>query len=141
MTSQTSNRRKRFSWFKLSFVIVSHLSWCFVSDLHSLCRIRIIEWFSDFKTIKSFVKWSQNDQVFCQMFSKRASSLRSNILNFISRLKFVFRIQFVHAKTTFSCDRRYYKRRDDDRWWWSTNDATTCCFFLKAKMLSCFSFF
>jgi hypothetical protein len=54
--------RKRLFHSKLSFVIVSHSSWCFVSDLHSLCRVRII--CADFKTIKSFVKWSQNDQVF-----------------------------------------------------------------------------
>jgi hypothetical protein len=81
MIAQTSNRRRRFSWFKLSFVIVSHSSWCFVSALHSFCRVRIIKWSvqtskrssllsnnlrticADFKTIKSFVKWSQNDQV------------------------------------------------------------------------------
>jgi hypothetical protein len=44
MIAQTSNRRRRFSWFKLSFVIVSHSSWCFVFDLRSLCRVRIIEW-------------------------------------------------------------------------------------------------
>jgi hypothetical protein len=88
---------------------------------------------ADFKTINSFVKWSQNDQVFCQMILKRSSFLRSNFLNFISRLKFLFRTQLVHAKTTFSCDRRYYKERDDDRWWWLTNDATTCCFFSQSE--------
>jgi hypothetical protein len=81
---------------------------------------------------------SQNDQVFCQMISKRSSLFRSNFLNFISLLKFLFRAQFVHAKTTLSCDRRYYKRRDDDRWWWSTNDVTFCLF-LRAKVLSYFS--
>jgi hypothetical protein len=66
----------------------------------------------------------QNDQVFCQMISKRSSSLKSNFLNFISFWKFLFLIQFVHAKTTFSCDRKYYKERDDDRWWWSASDVT-----------------
>jgi hypothetical protein len=36
--------RKRLFHSKLSFVIVSHSSCCFVSDLCSLCRVRIIEW-------------------------------------------------------------------------------------------------
>jgi hypothetical protein len=35
--------RKRLFHSKLS-LIVSHSSCCFVSDLHSLCRVRIIEW-------------------------------------------------------------------------------------------------
>jgi hypothetical protein len=57
--------RKRLFHSKLSFVIVSHSSCCLVSDLHSLCRVRIIEWpvqtskrssllSNDLKTIKSF---------------------------------------------------------------------------------------
>ncbi len=53
-----------------------------------------------FKTIKSF----------CQMISKRSRSLRFNFLNFILRLRFLFRVQFVHTKVTLSSDRRYYKR-------------------------------
>jgi hypothetical protein len=36
--------RTRLFHSKLSFVIVSHSSCCFVSDLHSLGRVRIIEW-------------------------------------------------------------------------------------------------
>ncbi len=57
--------RKRLFHSKLSFVIVSHSSCYFVSDLHSLCRVRIIEWSvqtskrssllsNDLKTIKFF---------------------------------------------------------------------------------------
>ncbi len=80
----------------------------------------------------------QNDQVFCQMISKRSSFLRSNFLNFVSRLKFLFRTQLVHAKTTLSCDRRYYKRRVDDRWKWSTNDVIVWSSLSKRK---CFHFF
>ncbi len=120
-----SHRRRRFSWFKLSFVIVSHSSWCLVSDLHSLCRVHIIEW--SVQTSKRLSLLS-NDL-------KTIKFSQIELLNFISRLKFLFRTQFVHAKTTFSCDRRYYKERDDDRWWWSANDVTFC-FSLKAKMLS-----
>jgi hypothetical protein len=90
----------------------------------------------------------QNDQVFCQMISKRSSSFRSNFLNFISRLKFLFRTQSVHAKSTFSCDRRYYKKRVDDRWKWSTNDMTVwssfserkCFYFFRSQYLSSSSF-
>jgi hypothetical protein len=128
MIAQTLDHRRRFSWFKLSFVIVSHSSWCFVSDLHSLRRVRII--CANFKTIKSFVKWSQNDQV----LSNRTFWI------FISRLKFLFRIQFVHAKTTLNCDRKYYKKRDDDQWWWSTNDLTRFVLFLKRKCFHTFRF-
>jgi hypothetical protein len=56
----------------------------------------------------------QNDQVFCQMISKRSCLFRSNFLNFVSRLKFLFRAQFVHAKVTLDSDRKYYKRKRDD---------------------------
>jgi hypothetical protein len=74
------------------------------------------------------------------MISNSSSFFRSNFLNFISRLKFLFRIQFVHAKTTFSCDRRYYKKRDDDRWWWSTNDVTRFVSFSARKCFHIFRF-
>jgi hypothetical protein len=81
--------RKRLFHSKLSFVIVSHSSCCLVSDLHSLCRVRIIEWSvqilkrssllsNDLKTIKSFVKWSQNDQV----FSDRTFWILSHVWSF-----------------------------------------------------------
>ncbi len=74
-------------------MIVSHSSWCFVSDLHSLCRVRIIEWSvqtskrssllsNDLKTIKSFIKWSQNDQV----FSDRTFWILSHVWSFYSVL-------------------------------------------------------
>jgi hypothetical protein len=107
---------------RFTFVLMSRFWFAFaLSRSYHLCKL-------------------QNDQVFCQMISKRSSFLRSNFLNFISLLKFLFRTQSVHAKTTSRCDREYYRKRDDDRWW-STNDATTCCSFLRTKMLSCFSSF
>jgi hypothetical protein len=65
---------------------------------------------------------------FCRMISKRSCLLRSNFLNFFSRLKFLFRAQLVHAKVTLSDDREYYKKdvmmmiekNRDDQWrWWS----------------------
>jgi hypothetical protein len=57
----------------------------------------------------------QDDQVFCQMISKRPSPLRSNFLNFTSLLKFLFLTQPVHAKTALSCGRGYYKGRGGGR--------------------------
>ncbi len=123
MTVLTSNRRRRFFWSilvsnreRLSFKIVIRDRFTFV------LMFRL--WFAFALSRSYHLCRLQNDQVFCQMISKRSSSLRSNFLNFVSRLKFLFRIQFVHAKTTFSCDRRYYKRRVDDRWEWSTSDVT-----------------
>jgi hypothetical protein len=75
----------------------------------------------------------QNDQVFCQMISKRSNSLRSNFLNFLSQLRFLFRARFVHAIVTLNSDRRYYKKRDDDQKEWSTNDVSRVIFALRAK--------
>jgi hypothetical protein len=143
MIVQSSNRRRRFSTQWLSFVIVSHSSWliclmfvliassliciCSVAFVSSndLCRLQNDQVFlsKDLKMIKSF----------CQMISKRSCSLRLNFLKFSSSLRYLFRAQFVHAKTTLSCDRRYYRERDDDRWWWSTNDVTRVVLFLRAK--------
>ncbi len=115
----------------MSFVIVSHSSWCFVFDLHSLCRVRIIEW--SVQTSKRLSLLS-NDHKTIKFF-------QIEFLNFISRLKFLFRTQLVHAKTTFSCDRKYYKKRDDDRWWWSTNDMTRFAFFSKRNCFYIFRFY
>ncbi len=155
----------------LSFVIVSYSSWSsrfwFAFALSRSYHQMIC---ANFKTIKSFVKWSQNDhvllnrtfwiffhvwsfyfvlnsctrkwhsamieniikktwwwwskeivmmndlcrlqndQIFCQMISKRSCFLKSNFLRFFSRLKFLLRAQLVHAKMTLISDRKSYKR-------------------------------
>jgi hypothetical protein len=116
---------------RFTFVLIVSFLICirfvaFVSS-NDLCRLQNDQVFCQMISKRSVQL--QNDQIFCQMISSSSSFVRSNFLNFVSRLKFLFRIQFVHAKTTFSCDRRYYKRRDDDRWWWSTNDVTRFVFF------------
>jgi hypothetical protein len=111
-SSLALNRRRRFSTQWLSFVIVSHSSWLFrLWFVFAMSRSyhRMIP--ADFKTIKSF----------CRKISKRSCSLRSNFLNFFSRLKFLFRAQFLHAKVTLSDDRKYYKKDvmmidENDQW-------------------------
>ncbi len=86
----------------------------------------------------------QHDRVFCQMISKRSSSLKSNFLNFLSQLRFLFRARLVHAIITLNRDRKYYKERDDDQRKWSTNDVSFVIFALRVKntfILSDHSFF
>jgi hypothetical protein len=75
----------------------------------------------------------QNDQIFCQMISKRSSSLKSNFLNFFSQLRFLFRARFVHAIMTLNSDREYYRKRDNDQRRWSTNDVSLVIFAFRAK--------
>jgi hypothetical protein len=141
MIVSTSNRRRRFLW---SVFVSNRESDYFIQSCHLWSfHIRLVISFLICIRFVAFVSSNdlcrlQNDQVFCQMISKRSSSLRSNFLNFISRLKFLFRTQFVHAKTTLNCDRKYYKKRDDDRWWWSANDVTRFVLFSKRQCFHTF---
>jgi hypothetical protein len=63
---KTSNRRRRFFWSEIFVcVIFSHSSWSsrlWLAFALSRSYHRMI--CADFKTIKSFLKWSQNDHVF-----------------------------------------------------------------------------
>jgi hypothetical protein len=120
MIVQTSNRRRRFSASLSSQIakaicsikvdICNRFTFAlfdrFVFDLHSLCRVRIVEWsVQTSKRLSLFVKWSQNDHV----FSNRTFWI------FLYSWDFFILYHFVHAKVTLSDDRRYYREHDDDQ--------------------------
>ncbi len=100
-----------FIRYKSSKTISLIKNFCRMWSFH-ICLDRLV---SDLRRFVVFVSSNdlcrlQNDQVFCQMISKRSCLLKSNFLNFFSRLKFLFRAQLVHAKVTLSSDREYYKK-------------------------------
>jgi hypothetical protein len=110
----------------LSFVIVSHSSWSFCFWFaFALSRSYHLMICADFKTIKSFIKWFQNDHV----LSDRIFWIFSHVWSFYFVLNLCTRKW--HSAVIDSIIRKTW-------WWWSKeivmiNESDDQCFSHKAK--------